>query len=252
MTISHVFFDLHGTLVDNTGALPVQYREALGALMAARYGGEPAEWSAANARILADWDSYYADLNFGADDGLDQMREGNTRTLRALFRLTGRPYPAPDEMAELVRTHHYAVTSQCDALYPDARAALDAIRALQLTLGVITNGVLGHAEGLLTGAGVREAFTGPLITPDVAGYCCKDAGYFRLAFGTLPPEQCVVIDDRPDHARVAAELGARSVLVDRAGRHNGAFAAVRIIPDLNELPALLMAWLAEDNTDDHS
>ena len=240
-----MFFDLHGTLIDNTGVLPGLYRQALGAIMAARYGGDPAEWAAANARVVADWDSYYADLDLGAEDGLAQSFEGQIRTTRALFRLTGRPYPPPDELAALVRELPYAVTRQCDALYPDAWEALVALRALPLTLGVITNGGAGHAEGLLSGAGLRDRFTGPVVTPDVTGYFGKDEGYFRLAFGTVPAGRCVVVEDRAVHARLAVQLGARVVLVDRAGRGEVLPGGV-VLADLRELPGLLETWLAEE------
>ncbi|MBN2472634.1 MAG: HAD family hydrolase [Anaerolineae bacterium] len=248
MSITHVFFDLHGTLVDNKGTLPGQYQAALAAFMAGRYGGDPAAWAAANARVVDDWDSYYADLDFSGDDSLAQFQEGQTRTLRALFRLTGRPYPPSEDMARLVETHRYSVTSRCDALYPDARAALADLRALPLTLGLITHGMRGHAEGLLAGAGVRGWFAGPLMTPDTAGYFGKDEGYFRLAFGAVPPGRCVVVEDRPVHARLAARLGARVVLVDRAGRYASEGAWGAVMADLYGLPALLREWLAEGET----
>ncbi len=122
--ITHVFFDLHGTLIDAANRLPPCYAQAQAALLAARYGGAPADWIEANRRVTADWDSYYADLDLGSDDGLDQLWEGQTRILRALFRLTGRPCPSSEEMSRLVREQHYLITRHCDALYPDARAAL--------------------------------------------------------------------------------------------------------------------------------
>lgn len=254
MSISHVFFDLHGVLVDHTGALPRQYRAALAGFMAARYGGDPAAWAEAYARVTADWDSYYADLDFSGDDSLAQVREGETRVLRALFRLTGQPCPPPEAIARLVDEYQYPVASRCDALYPDARAALEALRALPLTLGVITHAVCDRAIGLLAGAGVGAWFGGPLVTPEAAGYFGKDAGYYRLAFGAVSPGRCVVVEARPDHARLAADLGARPVLVDRPmlvdrpGSHAGEGLPVTVLAGLEGLPALLRAWLAEGET----
>jgi FMN phosphatase YigB (HAD superfamily) len=249
--ITHVFFDLHGTLVDAVVRLPPLYRAALGRYMAGRYGGDPAEWAEANRRVVEDWDSYYADLDLSGEDSLEQMWEGQTRTLRALFRLTGRPYPPPDEMTWLVHAHHYAVTSQCDGLYPEVYGVLQAVHAMPLTLGVISQAVTGHAGGLLVGAGVREWFTGPIITPDVAGYFGKDAGYFRLAFAgaEAAPQQCVVVDDDPDTLRIAAALGARAVLIDRAGLY--ADGETVILPDLGRLPEVLRGWLADEEPNDH-
>ncbi len=237
-TITHVFFGLHGTLARPDRDDPARpYERALGRYLAARYGGDRAEWIAAHRRILEDWDSYFADLDLGAEDGLDQMWEGETRVMRALFRLAGRPCPSPEEMARLVREYHYPVASQIDSLYPDAHEALRLIRHQPLVLGVISHRLSGYVAGVLAGAGVREWFTGPVITPDVMGYCFKDEGYFRLAFARAgaAPEVCVVVDDKAACTAIAAALGARTVLVDRAGRHAGQAGTIRL-PDLGGLP----------------
>lgn len=242
--LSHVFFDLHGTLIDAREALPAQYRSALGEVMAARYGGDPAEWAEANRRVVADWDSYYADLDFGGDDSLAQMREGQARTLRALFRLTGRPYPSPDELDRLIDEHAFEVTRRCDALYPEARAALGAIRVLGLSLGVMTHSLGGHAEGLLAGAGLRAAFTGPIVTAEVRDGFAKDAGGYRLAarLAGVEPEACAAVDDDPGALRAAAAAGLRTVAIDRDGQLE-ADAAEVVLPDLVRLPDVLRAWL---------
>ncbi len=253
-TITHVFFDLHGTLIDSINRLPPCYQEALGRWMAARYGGDPAEWAEANRLILEDWASYVADLDLSGDDGLDQFWEAETRKLRAMFRLTERPYPPPEEMRHLVQAHHYPATSRCDALYPDAREALAAIHEvddLPLILGVITHAVTGHAEGLLNGAGVRAWFTGPIVTSDVAGHFDKDADFLRLAFlrAGAAPAQCAIVEDVPQHVQVAVRLGARAVLIDRTGRYSPPDGAV-MLPDLLELPGLLRRWMMEGRTAD--
>lgn len=243
--LTHLFFDLHGTLIDAREALPPQYRAALGRFMAGRYGGDPADWAAANARIVADWDSYYADLDFGGDDSLAQMREGQTRTLRALFRLVGLPYPPPEEMAQLVTDHHFAVTSQCDALYLDAHAALTALHDLPLTLGVVSHAMHGHAEGLLVGGGVRNWFAGPLVTPDVTGQYMKDAAFLRVALGQtgVVASVCALVDDDPQAVAAALELGMRAVYIDRRGMADTADSGGIVLPSLAELPALVRAWL---------
>jgi FMN phosphatase YigB (HAD superfamily) len=250
---THIFFDLHGTVIDNINVLPPLYGRALGYFMAERYGGDPQEWTAANQRVVADWANYFADLDLDAEDGLDQWVEGLIRTTRALFRLTGRPYPPPEEVRAVVDAMHYAVTSRCDAIYPDAREALVAVCDLPLTAGMITNGLHDHTVGLLVGAGVRECFTGPIITPTVAGYLGKDEGYFRLALGAAActPAQAIMVDDRPPVAALAAGLGMRVVLVDR-GRGGLDAHRVTVIPDLRGLPSLLAGWLnSEEGGYDH-
>ncbi|MBN1965943.1 MAG: HAD family hydrolase [Anaerolineae bacterium] len=249
--ITHVFFDLHGTLIDNAGRLARCYPLALARVLVARYGGAWEEWAEADRQIVADWDSYYADLDFGAEDGLAQMWEAETRRIRALFRLTGRPYPPADELNSLVRQYSFEVTRQCDALYADARHALEVLRVeADLTWGVISNGLRGHVEGCLVGAGVRDWFTGPIITPEDAGYFPKDAGFFELAFARAgaAAAQCVVVDDRVGAARIISRLGARGVLLNRQERHgphsgDGRYA---VLPDMSPLPDLIRQWRTQE------
>lgn len=242
--LTHVFFELHGTLVDARRTLPPLYRAALGDYMAARYGGDPAEWAEANRRVVADWDSYHADLDFGGDDSLAQMREGQARTLRALFRLTGRPAPSPRELERLIDEYAFEVTRRCDALHPEARAALEAIRGLGLTLGVMTHSLRGQAEGLLAGARVREAFAGPIVTPEVRGHYAREPGGYRLAarLAGVEPGACAAVDSDPGVLRAAALAGWRTVAIDRGGRL-GPDAAQVVLPDLTGLADALGAWL---------
>lgn len=248
--ITQLFFDLHGTLIDSQEVLPPCYARALGEVMAARFGGDAATWAAANAQIVADWDSYYADLNFSAEDGIDQMWEGETRRIRAMFRLTGQSLPSPQRLRGFIREHSYLVTSQCDALYPDARAVLTELRTFPgLTLGVISNGLNGHVAGCLAGAGVRDAFTGPIITPEEAGYFPKDEAYFKLACARAGVEAaaCVSVDDRVGAAKLAVRVGMRAVLLNRNERHGpltGDGQTV-VLTDLHGLPDVLRGWREE-------
>lgn len=238
--VTHVFFDLHGVLVKTDHPDRRPYTEARSRYLSGRFGGDPADWTEAQRLVAADWDSYYVDLDLDGDDSLTHMWEGETRTLRALFRLTGRPYPPPDELRRLVREQLYDVTSQIDLFYPDAHHALQALAGQPFTFGVISHGATPYAQGLLVGAGVREQFAGPIITPTEVGYFGKkDEGYFRLGFAQagVAPQACLVVDDRPVCLEEAAALGAHVVLIDRADRFP-AWPGWRL-PDLVGLPDLL-------------
>jgi FMN phosphatase YigB (HAD superfamily) len=207
MPITHVFFDLYGTLVDSA-QMPPCYARNLGRVMSARYGGTPEAWANANLRILADWDSYFADLDLNADDGIDQMWEGEFRVTRALFRLTGTPEPAKDELWTLVRELPERATETCDTLYPDARPAIEALRAAGYLLGTASNALSAQVRGTLRGGGVLDAFTVPLFGSDLAESFGKDVRYFRALLAAVGVEaaQCALVDDS-----VYAILGARAV-----------------------------------------
>ncbi|MBI5666444.1 MAG: HAD family hydrolase [Chloroflexi bacterium] len=212
MTITHILFDLYGTLVDSRLMIPC-YAQQLGRVMADRYGGTPDAWADANRRIVADWDSYYADLDFEGDNGLDDLWEGMIRTTRALFRLTNTPEPVMDELAALSRELPYLATSGCDALFPEARGVIERLHGAGYRLGVASHTTTAQARGTLAGAGVLEYFAGPILGPDVTGMFAKNRRFYLAA--ALPPETCLVIDDSPDGIRGAKAAGMTAVLIYR-------------------------------------
>src|SRR5688500_4686676 len=122
--ITHVFFDLVGTLVDRRKLLPC-YSSELGRVMTERYGSHPKEWMEAYVRVMEDWDSYYADLDLGGENGMAHMWEGLYRTTRALFRLTNTTEPSKKEIQELSRELPGLASANCDALYDDVRPIMD-------------------------------------------------------------------------------------------------------------------------------
>ncbi|MBZ0286389.1 MAG: hypothetical protein K8I30_02155, partial [Anaerolineae bacterium] len=126
MTLTHIFFNLPGTLVDGA-RLRSGYAEQLGLLMAERFGGNPDLWIGARLHILKDWDSYFADLNFDGDDGVNDLWEGELRVTRALFRLTGIPEPDGPTLAALSRELPYQVSRHCDVLFPDSQPVIQAL-----------------------------------------------------------------------------------------------------------------------------
>jgi FMN phosphatase YigB (HAD superfamily) len=214
MTITHIFFDLYGTLVDGTRLRPC-YAVELGSIMAERYGGSPTAWAQANLRVVADWESYLADLDYGADDGVEQMWEAELRLTRALFRLTATPEPALAEVTALSRELAYEVRTRCDAFFDDARPLIEKLHAAGYVLGAATHSLTPQARGVLAGGGVLDYFTGPLLCPDVVGHYEKDAAFF-LAAG-LPAENCLVVDDQLQGILGAQAAGMQAVHLMRSG-----------------------------------
>lgn len=212
MTISHILFDLYGTLADSRLMIPC-YARQLGRVMAERYGGEADAWADANRRVVADWDSYYADLDFEGDNGLDDMWEGMIRTTRALFRLTGTPEPRADELASLSRELPYLATSGCDVLFPEVRNVIERLRGAGYVLGIASHTTTAQARGTLTGAGILDDFQGPILGPDVTGVFAKNRRYYLAAH--LPPGDCLVVDDSPDGIHGAKAAGMTAILIDR-------------------------------------
>jgi FMN phosphatase YigB (HAD superfamily) len=194
--ISHIFFDLHGTLIDGAALHPC-YSASLGQYMAQRFGRTPAEWADANRRVLADWDSYYADLDLTGDRGIEDMWEGLFRTTRAMFRLLDVTPPERNALRALSRVIPGAVTRECNALYADAGPVIRRLCAAGIMLGVTSHALEEQSRGLLRGGDVLRYFAAPIIGPDNADRFNKDAVFYAFAArqAGVDPAQCLTIDD---------------------------------------------------------
>ncbi len=239
MTITHLFFDLHGVLID-PHRMHRCYSAALGRFMAERFGGAPEAWERANHQIEADWDSYYADLDFGGDECVQQMWEGEFRVTRARFRLTGTPEPPHEALIALSREIPGVVPRSCAAAYPEVAAALVELVAAGLTLSVTSHALETQVRATLIGSGVLDFFTGAVIGTDTFGRFHKDAAYFARAAQHLKvdPRRCAVLDDRPEPLEGAKLAGMETIFVCRPERcHDRRIHADLVIPDLTPLPA---------------
>jgi phosphoglycolate phosphatase-like HAD superfamily hydrolase len=210
VSITHILFDLYGTLVDSRQMVPC-YTEHLGLIMSERYGFTPDRWAEAHRRIVADWDSYYADLDLTGDDGIADMWEGMIRTTRALFRLTGAPQPALAEVTALARELPYLTSRRCDCFYPDAKAVLQSLYQAGYTLGVACHLTTAGTRGVLEGGSVQHWFAGPLLGPDVTGYFVKSEQFFQSS--QLLPESVLVVDDEVEGIQGAKASGMYAVLI---------------------------------------
>ena len=194
--ISHVFFDLHGTLVDGAALHPC-YSAALGRFLSRRFGRTPAEWADANKRVLADWDSYYTDLDLTGDNGIDDMWEGLLRTTRAMFRLLDVPMPDRGTLRALSRALPGEVTRHCNALYSDARPVIERLCAAGFMLGVTSHALEAQSRGLLRGGDVLRYFAAPVVGPDTVERFAKDEVFYGHAArqAGVDPAECLAVDD---------------------------------------------------------
>jgi FMN phosphatase YigB (HAD superfamily) len=216
--ITHIFYDLHGTLLDGRRL----YREAtirLNKLLQAQYGGDWLAWSAADAAILAHWDDYFADLNFSGDNGLADFYEGSFRILRARFRLAQVPEPSHEELLDL--SHMVDVLTACGTFYQDVLTVVPVFaQAARQQQGLVASTTVAHAEALLTAGGLRGCFTAPIIGVDTFEQYDKDIAYFqRVAeVAQVAPENCLIVDNEAFALRNAAAAGMQVIGVQRGDR----------------------------------
>ncbi|MCK6577937.1 MAG: hypothetical protein L6Q98_07510 [Anaerolineae bacterium] len=233
MPLTHVFFDVHDVLIDGR-QLAGCYAAGVGRVLAARYGGSADAWAEANRQVFADWDSYYTDLNLSGDEGMRDYYEGMFRTTRALFRLTGTPEPPFDELQALSRELPGQVTQGCRALYPEVRPALEGLRALGLTLGVISSAPEGQIRSSLEP--VLDLFDGWISGADTADRFDKDEGRYAAAAlrSAAAPASCLIVDDKAFAVGAARRAGWFSVHCVRAAGASGT-PAHTVVHDLLEL-----------------
>ena len=218
--LTHIFFDLHGTLIDTT-VMGACYSAAYGRIMADRYGLDPMQWRDANRLIMADWDSYYADLNLDGENGIDDMWEGLYRTTRAMFRVVGQPEPPHEELRWLSRWIPGEVPRACDAFYADAKPMIRRLYDAGYTLGITSHALVAQAAATLEGGGMREFFTGPIIGPDNAEQYRKDYLFYAFALRQAGADAsvCMAVDDRSDALDEAKSMGMQTFNVRRSGTH---------------------------------
>ena len=213
MSVSHLFFGLHGTLVDSQ-RVQAAYPLEVGKVLAARYGDSAEHWTQAYRLLLADWDSYFADLNL--DEDISDLWEGEFRITRALFRLTGTPEPDHAELQRLSRELPEQAAQGQDTLYPDCKNVLHTLYAAGYTLGLCSGSLTARSRGLLRGGGVLAWFRGPLVGPDTAGHFRPDA-LIRAAVQQAPvsPAQCMLVDHQAEMLAAAQEAGMTALHLQR-------------------------------------
>lgn len=240
--ITHIFFDVHDVLVDRS-LLGRCYADGVGKVMAERYGGTPEIWAEANQRVTADW-SYLADLDFSGDDGIHNAREGQYRTTRALFRMTGIPEPPHDELLALSRELPGLAPLGCAALYPDVPESIGRLHDMGLTLGVISHAWEGHIRATLEA--VIQHFDGRIWGADTAQRFDKDPKRYRMAAkdAGVAPRACMVLDDKPRPLTSAYRTGMTTVLCDRIDKFSH-FSAHYRIHSLSELVPICEKILSE-------
>jgi phosphoglycolate phosphatase-like HAD superfamily hydrolase len=171
------------------------YPIALGAIMSERYGGSGDQWRAAYQQIVTDWDSYYADLDLGGDDGIADLWEGLFRTTRALFRLTATLEPSHSDLIAFSRELPALVYRDCPSHYPDVPLILNGLSERGITVGICADQPEAHARALI------GPFDGPIIGVDTLERAIQDSIYFqRLALHSDPAVTLII----HDQARVLA------------------------------------------------
>src|SRR3990170_4009532 len=237
-----IFLDLYGVLADGK-LMDRRYNERMADILWRRYGGEVVAWRTLQAASFEWYQAEGAKLDARpgeereGDAWVEAVQRMNAEQVRWMFDRAGLPMPpSPVEFAEDLEAE---TVRGIDALYPDARPALAALRDMGHRLYLSTNANRSNAESALVGGGVRDLFDGLAMLETARAK--KDREYYwRRAFDIAGARaaETVAVDDVTRFLEPAAALGARCVQLIRPGRPvtPGRFP---VIDSLAALPGLL-------------
>jgi putative hydrolase of the HAD superfamily len=220
--VSHLIFDIDGTLIDYVAAIRAGL-EAVAGHIEERTGG-------AEVRVEELW----ALRNEVAADPvwrtrtIQEIRRESFRRVLAAF--DGLERSSVDEVQEL----YYRVRNDAMTVFPEVEAALGALQARGLTLTAASNGNFSLSRVGLDGYFANTQYAEQL------GVSKPDPGFFALAAerGGAPVGETLAVGDRIDNDyEPARAAGLHAVLVDRHDRVEDA--EVVRVRALNELERLL-------------
>jgi len=211
--VTTILFELRGVLID-----PLRERAtsslAQAQYLSTRFGTSVEAWLKAGQQIEGDWDSYYADLDLGGDEGYRDFLEGEFRILRARFRLTDTAEPSAEVIRSLADELAYAEASAARAWFPDIGATIEALHQAGHRLGIVTNRRTAYIRGLFTHCPYTGYFTEPFMGVDTVEQFVKDAMFYRKL--NLLAAQCLVVDRDSRSLDAAREAGFQTALLWRS------------------------------------
>ncbi len=219
-----VFFDLDGTLLDNTAAFPQVFVDVL-----AQHGVVTDLPDLVDA-LRACWPWYEENVGRHTDDEMGFWIRFNTRVAHC----AGAGDRAGDIGQAITRAFGDLDRPR---LYPDVVPCLDALEERGLRLGVIT--ARPDAKRVLAPLAILDRFE-VVVDAFTARSAKQDPTAFELALemAAITASAAVHVGDQIDRDVVpATEAGLTAVLLDREERHPEA--QVLRLHDLHGLPALL-------------
>ncbi len=242
MPVLGVIFDLGSTLIHRTG-LELE-REKCGTLARAAAGQGGVDPEALAARLLeirlAAWQRSEREL----------VERPATESIAQAFSEAG----LPTDAATLARADavFFEPEVRASRLYPGAVDTLEALRAMGLRLGMISNAT-SHTLilDITAKCGIREYFE-PLVTSAGFGRVKPHPAIFAHvldAWGVASESAVMIGDTLRADIQGAHSVGMRSILVDiepnpANARFDGPAASMARVTSLREIPGLIRRWAA--------
>ena len=218
MTRPVIFIDDGGVMNDNNKRAS-QWQHLVSEFFVPLLGGSPEAWASAN-RIVADQllelESWRARIRASANYASFDF-DYYVDWLGGMCELAGVPAPPEEECLVLGHRAVAYITSRVHAAFP---GVVDTIRTLHqqgYTLHTASGESSIDLAGYLGGMGVRDCF-GRLYGLDLIDTFKEGPEYYERIFADcgVSPTDALVIDDSPQAINWAAQLGARTLLVNNS------------------------------------
>ena len=213
----HVLLDLYGVLLDHEKAFR-GHRDRLAELLADRFGGDRDAWANAHDEAFVTYTRGVNEADWDARGWAEIVDELDARLLVEMFERMGRP-TRPEDALPLSRELERESMARVNARYPDARTAIERLRAAGHKVYVATGGSETN-DAALRGAGLIDLIDG-IFTGHSQNAQKGQSRYWRDIPTQLAtkPGDCVLVDDRLDYLEAAASVGILALLLDRKGAH---------------------------------
>ncbi len=236
VAIEACFLDVDGVITDFE-YLPAQWDRHIGDLLAPALGREVEDWGRANRAVFPGVSARNGE--WGTDPAYRQRREG-IEIIAAMCDHLDLARPSGHRSEELWRAVEIHVASQGTAIFPGARAALEALSnrwPVHTATGNPSRRVVAYFRSIdaLDLLGVPSG-------PDLVGIWKAAPEFYDRTFALagVDPRAAVVVDEALVQLDLAASRGAWTVLVDASGEEDGSdFDAV--VSVIDEVPAAVEA-----------
>lgn len=198
-----------------------EYGRRFAARLRERFGGEDATWVRAHDGA---WEAYVNAVegtDWEARPWAETVDAMDARFIVDILRDAGVAW-RPDDPGAFSRSLESEIMATVDARFPDARTAVDRLRSAGHRVYVATQASESNARGSLRGAHLLDhlddVFTGTSQNaPKTRGVYWSQI----LERLSIQGRDCVVVDDRADYLRAAADAGFSALLLDREGVYEG-------------------------------
>ena len=213
----YVLLDMYGVLLDHEKTF-LGYRERLADLLAARFGGSPDAWRQAHDEAFVTYTRRANETDWKSREYGEVVDELDAQHLLEMFERLGVD-AKPAEPLVLSRELEREALARVNARYPDARSAIERLRAKGHHVYVATGGSETN-EAALRGAGLASLVDGIFSGHSQHAHKSQAAYWADVPkFVAAKAPDCVLVDDRLDYLEAAASVGIVGLLLDRKGAH---------------------------------